>query len=126
MILIHLKLPHLRAFPRKFDIYSDIITNMYNNSTIVATFPSNIKYADVSPLHKRDDYSNKMNYRPFSLLPAMSKAFEHMGNNIHSYIDKYLSTRLCGFRKDYRAQLSLIIMLEDIRKQITVISVACC
>ena len=41
-----------------------------------------------------------------------------MSNNIYSYIDKYLSTRLCGFRKDHSAQLSLIIMLEEIRKNL--------
>ena len=48
-----------KVFKQNFDICSDVITNMYNNSTIAATFPSNMKYADVSPLHKKDDYSNK-------------------------------------------------------------------
>ena len=92
---------------------------MYNNSNIAATFPSNMKYADVSPVHKKDDYSNKNNKRPVSILPAVSKIFERlMSNDIYSYIDKYLSTRLCGFRKDHSAQLSLIIMLEEIRKNL--------
>ena len=89
---------------------------MYNNSTIAATFPSNMKYADVSLVYKKDDYSNKKNYRLVSLLPTWSKVFEClMSNDIYSYIDKYLSTRLCGFRKDRSTQLSLIIMLEEIR-----------
>ena len=40
-----------KVFKQTFDICSDIITNMYNNnSTIAATFPSNMKYADVSPV----------------------------------------------------------------------------
>ena len=42
-----------KVFKQNFDICSDIITNMYNNSTIAATFPSNMKCADVSPVHKR-------------------------------------------------------------------------
>ena len=46
---------------------------MYDNSTIAATFPSNMKYADVSLVHKKDDYSNKKNYRPVSLLPLCLK-----------------------------------------------------
>ena len=66
-----------------------------------------------------DDYSNKKNYRPVSLLPIVSKVFERLlSNNIYSYIEKYLSTRLCGFRKDHSTQLSLIIMLEEIRKNL--------
>ena len=106
-----------KVFKQNFDICSDIITNMYNNSTIAATFPLNMKYADVSPVHKKDDYSNKKNYRPVSLLPIVSKVFERLlSNKIYSYIEKYLSTRLCGFRNYHIAQLSLIIMLEEIRK----------
>ena len=106
-------------FKQNFDICSDIITNMYNNSNIAATFPSNMKYADVSPVHKKDDYSNKNNYRPVRILPAVSKVFERlMSNDIYSYIDKSLSTRLCGFRKDHSAQLSWIIMLGEIRKNL--------
>ena len=76
-----------------------------------------MKYANVSPVHKKDDYSYKKNYRPVSLLPIVSKVCGRLlSNNIYSYIEKYLSIRLCGFRKDHCAQLSLIIMSEEIRK----------
>ena len=107
-----------KVFKQNFDICCDIITNMYNNSTIAATFPSNMKYA-VSPVHKKDENSNKKNYRPVSLLPIVSKVFKRLlSNNINSYNEKYLSTRVCGFRMDHSAQLSLIIMLEEIRKNL--------
>ena len=78
-----------------------------------------MKFADVSPVHKKNDYTDKTNYRPVSLLPSVSKIFERlMSSNINSYMEKFFSQRLCGFRKNYSTQLSLIIMLEDIRKNL--------
>ena len=54
-----------------------------------------MKYAIVSPIHKKDDYSYKKNYRPVSLLPIVSKVFERLlSNNIYSYIEKSLNTTL--------------------------------
>ena len=35
-----------------------------------------------------------------------------------NYIEKYLSYKLCGFRKGYSSQLNFIIMLEEIRKNL--------
>ena len=35
-----------------------------------------------------------------------------------NYIEKYLSYKLCGFRKGYSSQLSLIVMFEEIRKKL--------
>ena len=59
-----------------------------------------MKYVNISPVHKKDDYTDKNNYRPVSLLPVVSKVFERpMHNDISLFMDKYLSNRLCGFRK---------------------------
>ena len=41
-----------------------------------------------------------------------------MSGDINSYIEKFLSHRLCGFRRGYSTQLSLIVMLEYIRQNI--------
>ena len=72
---------------------------------------------NINPVHIKDDYTDKNNYRPVSLLPVVSKVFERlMHNDISLFMDKYLSNRLCGFRKGYNTQLSLIVMLEDIKK----------
>ena len=58
--------------------FVDAIAYMYNNSTIASAFPSNMKYADVKLVHKEDVCTNKMNYRPVSLLPAVSKVFQRL------------------------------------------------
>ena len=39
-------------------------------------FPTKLKIAKVKPLFKKDDNSLFENYRPISLLPAISKVFE--------------------------------------------------
>ena len=62
--------------------YSDIcaphIRNIYNNSLKSNSFPNNLKMADVIPGFKKDDKTNKENYRPIIILPAVSKIFERI------------------------------------------------
>ena len=107
-----------KIFKENFDIFSDV-TNIYNESTISANFPTNLKCADISPAHKKNDYMDKSNYKPVSLLPSVSKVFERLTNgDINSYIETFLSHRRCGFRKNYSTQLSMIVMLEYVNKNI--------
>ena len=51
----------------------------------------------------------KQNYRPISLLPAVSKVFERiMYNQILDYISTFFSPPLGGFRKGYNTQHVLL------------------
>ena len=48
-----------------------------------------------------------------SILPPISKVFErNMYDQMYSYIDKYLSPFLFGFRKGYSTQQCLMIMID--------------
>ncbi len=38
--------------------------------------PDKLKIANIIPLHKKDEETLFTNYRPISLLPALSKIFE--------------------------------------------------
>ena len=106
-------------FKQDFDICSVVFANIYNNCTVVPNFPLAMKLADVSPVHKKDDFTDKNNYRPVSILSVTSKVFERlMYRDMACYIEKYLSSKLGGFRKGYTPQLSLISMLEEIRKNL--------
>ena len=99
------------------DISSLYLTKIYNDSKINSQFPASLKLADITPSHKKNETTNKENYRPVSILPSIYKIFEHtMYNQISSYIDKHLSVFLCGFRKGYSTQHCLIVMLERWRK----------
>jgi potassium voltage-gated channel Eag-related subfamily H protein 8 len=41
-----------------------------------ATFPDSLKIARVAPIHKKNSVPEKGNYRPVSVLSAISKIFE--------------------------------------------------
>ena len=47
-----------------------------NNSIKSSVFPSCLKHADVTPMHKKCKESLKENYRPVSIIPILSKVFE--------------------------------------------------
>ena len=45
-----------------------------------------MKYAEVTPIHKKDDKTDKENYCPISILPNLSKVYERvMYNQIYPY-----------------------------------------
>ena len=112
------RLLHLMAFPLKFLQRIMILfrllllkcTMTLNNNL---KFPDSLKLADITPTHKKDDTTHKQNYRPLSILPSVSKLFErNMFEQISDYIDNFSSPYLCGFRKGYSTQHSLVVMLE--------------
>ena len=51
---------------------------MINKSIDLSIYPSDFKEADLSPVFKKDDNLNKLNFRPISLLKLMSKIHEGM------------------------------------------------
>ena len=72
-----------------------------------------MKYADVIRIHEKDDKTDKENYRPISILPNLSKAYERlMYNQIYPYFDTLFSTFQCGFQKGFNAQHCFLLMIE--------------
>ena len=79
---------------------------------LTCEFPYELKRADIIPCHKKDDTTNKINYRPISLLPTVSKVYEKiLYAQINAFFEKKISNYLCGFRKGYNTQYSLLNML---------------
>ena len=75
-----------------------------------------MKFADVTPAHKKSDRTDKSNYRPVSVLPGLSKIFEKLlFTQINNFMDNKLLRHLCGFRKGLSPQYCLIAMLEKWR-----------
>ena len=99
------------------DISSTFLTKIYNDSKDDQIFPGTLKNADVIPIQKKEERTSKENYRPVSLLPLISKLFERdMYNQILSYIEKYLSPYLFGFRKGHSTEQCLNGMIERWKK----------
>ena len=57
-------------------LISSPLTLILNQSLTTGIFPDKLKVAKIIPLFKKDDPHNFDNYRPISLLPAISKVFE--------------------------------------------------
>ena len=76
-------------------------------------FPSKLKMADVSPVYKKGGRTDKGNYRPVSILPAVSKVYERLlFRQINDFIEPKLSQFQCGFRKGYSTQYCLVLLIE--------------
>ena len=79
---------------------SNCLTECYNQNTKNATFPNELKNADISPVYKKKDRHDKSNYRPVSILPLLSKPFERiLYEQIDSHTKDILSKYQGGFRK---------------------------
>ena len=89
----------------------------FNKAISTGTFPQHMKLADVIPLFKKNIRQLKENYRPVSLLSALSKVFERLiHKQMHEYMLKKLSIFLCGFQKEMNAQNCLLFLVEQWRK----------
>ena len=68
------------------DVCNEPLKKVINIGISTSVFDDNLKLADLTPIFKEGDTTNKKNYRNISLLPAPSKIFE---NIMQSQISKY-------------------------------------
>ena len=81
-------------------IIAPALPECYNQSIKNATFPNELKNADISPVYKKKDRHDKSNYRPVSILPLLSKPFERiLYEQIDSHTKDILLKYQGGFRK---------------------------
>ena len=83
------------------DIFAGFKTKDFSNCVDKGVFPEEVKHADVIPIHKKQDKSDKDNYRPVSILPNISKIYKRLiYNQLYDYFDDILFPSQCGFRKE--------------------------
>ena len=101
------------------DIFANFITDHFNYCIAYGGFPDELKQADVIPVHKKNEKSDKRNYRPVNILTNISKIYEKLlYNQLSKYFDSLLATNQCGFRKSFRSQYRLLVMLEKFKEAI--------
>ena len=101
------------------DAIAPYLTICFNQGLDQQTFPRDLKLADVTPIHKKDATTDKSNFRPVSLLPAISKVFERLiCKQILKFMQDKLSKYLCGFRKGYSTQYALFNLILNWQKQL--------
>ena len=101
------------------DIFSNFICKSINNSIKSSIFPSCLKHADVTPLHKKCIKSLKENYRAVSILPILSKVFERsIFKQMSGFFGDTSSKYQYGFRKGFSTQQCLLALLEKWKRSI--------
>ena len=96
---------------------------MVNQMLFSGIFPDRLKISKVKPLFKAGDPVLISNYRPISLLPSLSKIFEHIifrqlfdymtDNNLFA-IEQY------GFLSDHSTELAALHLIDYLTKQMDV------
>ena len=95
-------------------VCTNSLTDCINNAINDCVFPNELKCADVTPVFKKGNKTDKSNYRPISILPVLSKVFERiLYDQLYKFRETKLSTHLYGFRKSFYA---LLRMIENINK----------
>ena len=72
--------------------------------------------SNVTPIHKKDEVTDKNNYRPVSVLPAISKLFEKvMFDQLYVSFAPILSSNMSCFLKGHSCAKALIKLTDDWR-----------
>ena len=90
-----------------------------NKSLCEGIFPSDMKKADVSALHKANDRSEKSNYRPISLLLTLSKILEKiMYKRVYNFLNirGLIYKSQYGFCSNHSCELATSELLGEIIK----------
>ena len=88
-----------------------------NQPLCTGIFPKKLKIAKVIPLFKKGDSHLFDNYRPISLLPAISKIFEKVVfQQTYEYFNKHnlLHTSQYGFRKKHSTELAALELTDQV------------
>ena len=68
----------IKILKNSIHIYSEKLTNIFNECLINGKFSDTLKRADVTPIFKKGNDNEKENYRPVSMLSTFSKVFEKL------------------------------------------------
>ena len=83
-------------------------------------FPYELKKANVTPVFKKDNPLEALNYRPISVTNAYSKIFENFAFAVYDYLLKndVMNPLQFGFRKGFSTHDALLYLTESIRYEI--------
>ena len=100
---------------------SPILTDINNASLEEGVFPDALKIARVTPIHKAGDIKCRTNYRPISVLCALSKISERV---VSTKLLEYLTSNAIlhhnqyGFRLQRSTSMALLQLIDDISEAV--------
>ena len=94
------------------------LTDVINHIIATNIFPDSAKTAHVTPIYKKKGRTDKINYRPVSVIGSLPKIIErYIQNKLCEHIDKCLSSLISAYRKNYSSNHVLIRLIEKWKKQ---------
>ena len=99
--------------------FSCWLAKLINLSFETGVFPDLLKFAKITPLHKKESKLDFHNYRPISLLSIYSKIFEKLiYSRVYAYLVKYdlISSKQFGFRSNHSCNHAIISLTEHVKK----------
>ena len=96
------------------------LTILTNQVLCTGMFPDKLKIAKVIPIHKKGDATVFNNYRPISLLPAISKVLEKIiYDQLSCYLNdsKLLFNNQYGFRSMHSTEFAALELIDRIITQ---------
>ena len=104
---------------RSSEFTCSYLTECINEVLQNSKYPESLKLSDIVPVYKKKDPTDKFNFQPISILSLLSKVFEKViFDQLCHYINKFLSSLLCRFRKGYFTQHTLFRLLQAWQKEL--------
>ena len=92
---------------------SQPLTTLINYFIEHCVWPVAWKCSDISPIYKKSDETDKANYRPLSVLTALSKVYERvMFDQLYGPVCSILSPNLSGYLKGHSCCTVLLTMVD--------------
>ena len=100
----------------KKEIYTPL-KHIFSLSLETGIFPDQLKIAKITPIFKKGDKAELSNYRPISVLPAISKLLERIiYNRIYAHLttNHLLYKKQFGFQKNCSTDYAILELINEI------------
>ena len=90
-----------------------LILHNFINALSRSEYPDSIKFANITPIFKKDNKCGKTNYRAINFLSKLRKIYDpFMQNQIYLYLDRTFLKYQYRLRKEFNVQNCLMTMIE--------------
>ena len=86
-----------------------MLRDRINDSLLKELFPDSLQLGNTTPVHKKDELTDKEDYRPLIVLPLLSKILEILFyDQFKEYLEQFLNSSLYDFRKAHSNQHAIL------------------
>ena len=101
----------IKILKNSIHIYSEKLTNIFNECLINGKFPDTLKSAYVTPIFKKGNNNEKEN--SVTMFSTFSKVFENLlFKQMNDHVQSKFSKHYTGFRKNHSTQNALLVIIE--------------